>query len=239
MKNEINTYQNRTHHAGRLGTIIFIFLSIAIPLAVGFVYGEVPSLGLVLQVGGGLLLMYIPLSISEVISYAPVLGSGTYIAFITGNVIGIKLPVAINAMRISGKEQSTEAGDAVATLAIAISSIATMVIIAAGLLLIVPLKPILELPQVKTATSYMLPAMLGVLMLGVVNNKSGKYTVTNKTLSLLPCAVVMTGLVITHRWNPMYQGVFIVAMIPVTILTARLLYNRRIIKVKEEKQATE
>ena len=56
-------------------------------------------------------------------------------------------------------EQNTDAGDAVATVAVAVSSIVTTVIIVLGVLLLVPLQPILESEPVKIAGSYMLPAL--------------------------------------------------------------------------------
>ena len=98
--------------------------------------------------------MFIPIAISEVISYAPVLGSSAYITFITGNVMNLKLPVAINAIELAEVEQSTDAGDAITTVAISASSILTMAIIALGVILLVPLQPVLTLPCLLYTSVY-------------------------------------------------------------------------------------
>ncbi len=64
-------------------------------------------------------------------------------------------------------KQGTQEADAVSGVAVAVSSLTTMIIIAIGALLLTPLKPILELPQVVTATQYVLPALFGCLMLSI------------------------------------------------------------------------
>ncbi len=57
--------------------------------------------------------------------------------------MNLKLPCAINAMALTETSQGTEEGDTVASLAVAASSVITTVIIAVGVLLLVPLQPIL------------------------------------------------------------------------------------------------
>ena len=150
MNNE--KYIKSIHRLGRLGSLGALGFMVGIPLVICAIYSCFPDFGLVLQSGTGLLAMFIPIAISEVFSYAPVLGSASYITFITGNVMNLKLPVAINAIDIAGVEQSTDEGDAIVTVAVGASSIVTMAIIALGVVLLVPLQPIFAIPAVKTAT---------------------------------------------------------------------------------------
>ena len=182
----------------------------------------------------GLLALYVPTAISEVITYVPMLGSASYITFITGNVMNLKLPVAINAIDIAGVEQSTDEGDAVVTVAVGASSIVTMAIIALGVILLVPLQPIFAIPAVKTATGYMLPALFGGLALGIFNGRSGKYNIKGKLLGAVPAVIIVIILMIMGVPLSTYQGFVIVGMIPVTILTSWLMYKKGIIKVFEQ-----
>lgn len=234
MKNKQDNYLDSTHRLGRLGSIGAVLIMIGIPVIIMIVYDAFPPLDLVIQSGSSLLAMFIPLALSEVLSYSATLGSGSYITFITGNVTNLKIPVAINALSMANVEQATEEGDAVVTLAVCASSMITMVIIALGLILMVPLRPVFENPAVVTATKYMLPALLGAVALGAFNSASGKYTIKGKMLAVIP-AVLITIILIFVGFNvSLYQGIVIVCMIPVTILFAYLLYNRRVVKIYEK-----
>lgn len=232
MNNE--KYIKSIHRLGRLGSIGALGFMVGIPLVICAIYSCFPDFGLVLQSGTGLLAMFIPIAISEVFSYAPVLGSASYITFITGNVMNLKLPVAINAIDIAGVEQSTDEGDAVVTVAVGASSIVTMAIIALGVILLVPLQPIFAIPAVKTATGYMLPALFGGLALGIFNGRSGKYNIKGKLLGAVPAVIIVIILMIMGVPLSTYQGFVIVGMIPVTILTSWLMYKKGIIKVFEQ-----
>ena len=232
MNNE--KYIKSIHRLGRLGSIGALGFMVGIPLVICAIYSCFPDFGLVLQSGTGLLAMFIPIAISEVFSYAPVLGSASYITFITGNVMNLKLPVAINANDIAGVEQSTDEGDAVVTVAVGASSIVTMAIIALGVILLVPLQPIFAIPAVKTATGYMLPALFGGLALGIFNGRSGKYNIKGNLLGAVPAVIIVIILMIMGVPLSTYQGFVIVGMIPVTILTSWLMYKKGIIKVFEQ-----
>ena len=232
MNNE--KYIKSIHRLGRLGSIGALGFMVGIPLVICAIYSCFPDFGLVLQSGTGLLAMFIPIAISEVFSYAPVLGSASYITFITGNVMNLKLPVAINAIDIAGVEQSTDEGDAVVTVAVGASSIVTMAIIALGVILLVPLQPIFAIPAVKTATGYMLPALFGGLALGIFNGRAGKYNIKGKLLGAVPAVIIVIILMIMGVPLSTYQGFVIVGMIPVTILTSWLMYKKGIIKVYEQ-----
>lgn len=67
--------------------------------------------------------------------------------------MNLKLPAVLNALKIADVKQGTQEADAVSGVAVAVSSLTTMIIIAIGALLLTPLKPILELPQVVTGNA--------------------------------------------------------------------------------------
>lgn len=227
MNNE--KYIKSIHRLGRLGSIGALGFMVGIPLVICAIYSCFPDFGLVLQSGTGLLAMFIPIAISEVFSYAPVLGSASYITFITGNISNLKLPCALNALEMADVEQNTDAGDAVATVAVAVSSIVTTVIIVLGVLLLVPLQPILESEPVKIAGSYMLPALYGCLFLSQMTSKAGGTVIKGKLkAAVLPGVLVF----LIHVFvTPVNRGIAILACIPLCILCAWVLYRMGQIRV--------
>jgi hypothetical protein len=188
----------------------------------------------VLQALGGLLATFLPITVSEVFSYAPVLGSASYVTFITGEVSNIKVPVALNALKVSNIEQSTDEADAIVTLAVSIAALFAMAVLLVGVIVFIPISPILELPAVVTATSNILPALFGSLILVVFSNRTGKYVVKNKFIPFLPPFVICTVLMALIPILANLLGVLILVMLPVTIGLAWVLYQKKIIRVYED-----
>ncbi|MDY4079099.1 MAG: hypothetical protein SOY42_10020, partial [Clostridium sp.] len=170
-KQLIDPFQAWSHRWGRVGTFIALVYMIAVPFIVLGYYGCIPSLGQVFNLSTiSILMIYIPVGFSEALSYTPILGSSTYLTFITGNIMNLKLPCAVNAMKIAEKEPNTPEGEAVSCVAVAVSSIMTIVILALAALLSAWISPIFELPAVKTASNYIIPALFGSLTLGLFSS---------------------------------------------------------------------
>ena len=91
---------------------------------------------------------------------------GSYLSFVTGHISNLKLPCALNALENANVKAQSEEGEIISTIAIAVSSIVTTIIIIVGVVLIVPLTPILSSPTLAPAFAQMLPALFGGL--GVV-----------------------------------------------------------------------
>ena len=100
----------------------------------------------------------------EAFTFAPMLGSGgSYLGFVTGNLTNLKVPCALNAMEIAGVKPGTEEGELISTIAIAVSSIVTTLIIFLGVILLSQLQPILESELLAPAFDNILPALFGAL----------------------------------------------------------------------------
>ena len=222
-----DSYDRSIHRTGRLGSILAIAWMLGIPAVMCTVYHMFPSIPDLLLFGSGLLALYVPTAISEVITYVPMLGSASYITFITGNISNLKLPCALNALEMADVEQNTDAGDAVATVAVAVSSIVTTVIIVLGVLLLVPLQPILESEPVKIAGSYMLPALYGCLFGKPENVLEGIIKGKLKAAVLPGVLVFLIHVFVT----PVNRGIAILACIPLCILCAWVLYRMGQIRV--------
>lgn len=225
---EDKAYYNSLHRLGRISTVVAMGALVFAPVIIWSVYGF-PSAGDIITPMVTLFMALAPGMISEVFSYAPILGSASYMAFITGNVINLKLPVAISAQNIVGAEPNTPKADVVATMAIAISSIETIVIIAIGVLCMRPLQPILQTPTFQTASNYIIPALFGGMMLGTFVKSGGKNKIEKKwTICVLPLAIIVICLMTIPKFSS-YQGFAIIAMIFVTIAWAYFLYKKNVI----------
>lgn len=230
-------YLEEVHRVGRIGSIGALLFILGIPLLIAAVYDIWPSLSGVMKASAGLIAIFLPVTISEVISYMPILGSASYITFITGNVLNLKLPCAINAMQMTEASQGTEEGDVISTLSIAASSIVTMLIILIGVVLLVPLTPLFESPTISTATEYMLPSLFGGMFIPMLlDNRVGDYEVKGRLLPIiLPFIIVV---LVNQFVMPIsgLEGIAILIVIPIIILIARILYNKGTIQMIARKK---
>lgn len=230
-KNE--NYIDSVHRVGRIGSLIALGFMVGIPILMCAVYDCFPSFSKIAQAAAGILAMMLPLDFSEIIGYAPILGSSSYITFITGNVMNLKLPVVISAQQIAGVEANTEEADAVSSYAVAISSIETIAIIALCVLLLKPLEPVFELPVVQTATQYVIPALFGSLALGLFSKGSGETYVKNKPLIvILPVLATVLALIFIPGMQG-YQGFAVLAAIPIAIGWAYFLYKKGLVRMEK------
>ena len=233
-------YSDKIHLVGRIGSIMSLAIMLGIPALICEVFDIWPTFGEVMSIGSGLLAIFVPTAISEVFSYTPILGSACYIAFITGNVLNLKLPCAVSAMELADVAQGSEEGDAISTVAIAASSMLTMVVIALGVVLLVPLQPILQQPAVQTATTYMLPALFGSMFFGMITSKSaGEYIIHGKLKAVvLPLIVII---LVNFFVTPIAgkEGYAMLGAIPLTILCAYFLYKKGAIKVELARKKVE
>lgn len=160
-------YNNSIHIAGRWFTIAAIILICAVPVFYCISAKVLPD-GKALLSCIPFILGYVAIGLIEVISYAPLLGAGgQYMSFITGNVSNLKLPCALNAQSITATEKGSEEQEIVTTIAIAVSSIVTTLIIVIGLIpLIIFQDTIVEI--LVPVSPYVIPAIFGGLTLVLI-----------------------------------------------------------------------
>ncbi len=181
-------YNEKTHFYGRIMLWIGIILLLAAPFLMGLSLDAMPNMGAFAKGLAQIAIVYIPSCIVEFLIYMPMLGAGgSYLAFITGNLINMKIPCALNARDIVGTEAGTTENEIVSTLSIAASSLVTTVVIAVGVLLLIPLRPILEAPALQPAFDNVVPALFGAM--------AYKYFRRGKGLVAIPL-IVMTVLFI-------------------------------------------
>ena len=177
-------YIESVHTAGRVWVALGILMMLAVPTAACIYYNAWPEGRHVLEGLLGVAPIFWTVGIIEVFTYAPMLGTGgTYLGFITGNLTSLKVPCALNAMEAAGVEATSEEGEVISTIAIASSAIVTTLVIAAGVLLLGYLAPVLESPVLTPAFDNILPALFGGL--GVV------YISRNWKIAVAPLAFMV------------------------------------------------
>ena len=227
----LDPFTEWAHKSGRIFMVLFIAYMLVIPLIVCTVYDCMPSFKMCLPGLIAITAIMGPASIAEVGSYTPILGSSTYLTFASGNVMNLKIPCIINAQQIAKVEPNTVEGDAIALIATAVSSAVTIISLAIGVVLLSFIKPVLENPYVVTASDYLLPALFGCMALGLLSSGNGKTKVKNHLLPALVPALLVTALTVLGIGSTGLAGILIIVMIPVTILCARILWKKGIVKV--------
>ncbi|MBO4930010.1 MAG: hypothetical protein J6D61_06175 [Clostridia bacterium] len=163
-KSLFELYNERTHLFGRLACIITLVMLIAAPFVMGLYLGAMPDLGAVARGFLACGLVWAVSCVAEYLVYTPMLGAGGgYLAFITGNLINMKIPCAMNARDMVDAKTGTPENEIISTLSIATSSLVTILVLAAGVVALIPLQPILQAPALQPAFDNVVPALFGAM----------------------------------------------------------------------------
>lgn len=166
----LSEYQENVHRSGRILYLITYAFIVLMPVGACIYFNVWPKGAELLKALLGVVPTFWAVGFIEAFTYMPMLGgSGSYLAFITGNVTSMKVPAALQAMDIAGVKQGTEEGEVVSTIAIAVSSLVTLVIIVLFVVLLTPLEPILTNPTLTPAFDNVLPALFGGLMVAFLS----------------------------------------------------------------------
>ncbi len=222
MKKKNISYMDSVYRDGRIWGIIVGAVLISFPLALSFIFSSFPNLSFLLRGLWATAPMYWAVGIIEIFTYVPMLGAGgTYLSFVTGNISNLKLPCAIDAMERANVKASSEEGEVISTISIAVSSIVTTFIIIAGIICIVPLAPLLDSPVLKPAFDMILPALFGGL--GVV------FVSKNLKLAIAPIALMLVLFIFIPALDSSTVGIMVPVGVVFTIAIARILYKKGII----------
>ena len=220
--NKTLTYMDTVHRDGTIWNISMMVILLLFPIAICLIFNATPDWGGVLS---GLIAtapMYWAVGVVEVITFIPMLGAGgSYLSFVTGNISNLKLPCAINALENAGADPKSEEGEIVSTIAIAVSSIVTIIIIAIGVVLILPLEPILSSPILKPAFDQMLPALFGALGVALVSK--------NWKIAVAPILLMLVLFVFVPALNSGTVGIMVPVGVLFTIAVSRILYKKGLI----------
>ena len=157
-------YLKATHRLGRAVSLLTLVMLLGAPFLIGGLLGIMPDIGAAARGFLSVGLVWTVSSIVEYLVYTPMLGAGgSYLAFITGNLINMKIPCAMNARELVDAKAGTPENEVISTLSIATSSLVTIVVLAAGVALMIPLRPVLESPTLQPAFANVVPALFGAM----------------------------------------------------------------------------
>lgn len=213
------TYLESVHVYGRAFGLFIFAIVLAFPIAVCILFNALPDWKALLSGVVAILPMYWAVGVVEMFTYVPMLGAGgAYLSFVTGNISNMKLPCALDAMERAGVKASSEEGEIISTIAIAVSSIVTTIVIILGVLLIVPLSPILEAPVLAPAFDQILPALFGGLAVVFISK--------NAKLSIAPIILMLVLFIFVPALNASTVGIMVPVGVVFTIAVARILYKK-------------
>ena len=220
MKKQLS-YIDSVHRDGRIWNLSMVVILSLFPAAVSLIFSApIDWRGFAL----GMLStapMYWAVGVIETFTYVPMLGAGgSYLAFVTGNITNLKAPAALNALELAEADVKTEEGEVVATIAIAVSSIVTTLIIVLGVVLITPLTPVLNSPALAPAFDQILPALFGGL--GVV------YIARNWKIAVAPVALMLI-LFIAIPGLGSVVGILVPVGVLVALGVSRILYKKNLL----------
>lgn len=216
------SYIDSVHRDGRIWNLCVMGLLILFPITIALLFSGMPdwkalAVGLVSTAP-----MYWAVGVIETITFTPMLGAGgSYLGFVTGNISNLKLPCAINALEQNEVTINSEEGEIISTIAIAASSIVTTIIIIVGIILIVPLTPILESPALQPAFSQMLPALFGGLGVAFVSK--------NWKIAIAPVVLMLALFISVPALNEGTVGIMVPVSVVFTIVVSRILYKRGVL----------
>ena len=216
------SYMDSVHRDGRIWNLSVMGLLILFPITVAILFNGTPDwkallLGLVATAP-----MYWAVGVIETITFTPMLGAGgAYLSFVTGNISNLKLPCALNALEQNDVSINTEEGEIISTIAIATSSIVTTIIIILGVILIVPLTPILEAPVLAPAFEQMLPALFGGLGVAFVSK--------NWKIAIAPVLLMLVLFIFVPALNAGTVGIMVPVSVVFTIVVSRILFKRGVL----------
>lgn len=176
-------YSETTHKIGKIASIAVLIMLVGAPFLIGKYLGAYPDIK---AAGKGFFsvgLIWMVSSVAEFLIYTPMLGSGGgYLAFITGNLINMKIPCAVNARDMVGAKSGTRENEIISTLSIATSSLVTIIVLAVGVAALTPLRPLLQEPALQPAFDNVVPALFGAM--------AYKYYRKNMKIALIPLVVM-------------------------------------------------
>ena len=216
------SYIDSVHRDGRIWNLSVMGLLILFPITIAILFSGMPDwkallLGLVSTAP-----MYWAVGVIETITFTPMLGAGgAYLGFVTGNISNLKLPCAINALEQNDVTINSEEGEIISTIAIATSSIVTTIIIILGVILIVPLTPILEAPVLSPAFAQMLPALFGGLGVAFVSK--------NWKIAIAPIVLMLALFIFVPALNEGTVGIMVPVSVVFTIVVSRILFKRGVL----------
>ncbi|MBR2589727.1 MAG: hypothetical protein IKE65_02260 [Clostridia bacterium] len=225
----MKSYFDKTHTWGRIWTVAALIIFLMMPVAFSIHLNAWPKAEYFFKGLASVAIIFYPTGIIEVISYAPLLGAaGTYLSFVTGNIANLKLPCTMSALETSGYSVSSEEGEVISTIAVAVSSIVTTVIIAVGVLLMSVTGFVERLTSpsspIYPAFQQILPCLFGAI--------GATYFYKHWKISIAPFVVVIIVLAFSGGTQ---VGVLIPVSVVVALIATHVMYKKGVFDKEQQR----
>ena len=211
-------YTGQVQKYGRYTILAAVFCLFLPGLYLYFFHGLFPPVDVLFRALLAVWSMFIIIGLIEPIVYYPILGfAGTYMSFLVGNVLNLRVPVSITAQELAGTKPGTVEAEIISTLGIAGSIIASQLLMIVGILALLPF--IGKLQESGTALSlafeHVLPSLFGALC--------GMFLLKDIKLGMVPISL---GIAIASINNKLPYSLVIPPMVIISIIAARLKYKK-------------
>ncbi len=204
-------------------TVLLAMVCMMFPgLYLMFFHGIFPPAGPLFQSVLTIWSFMIILGALEVFIYFPILGiAGTYMSFLVGNILNLRVPVSATAQQVVGTKEATPEAEIVSTLGIAGSVIASELVLIIGIFAFLPFINKLQDSgmALEVALNQVLPALFGAL--------GGVFLFKVPKLGIIPLGLAF---IIAFFKNDVPYSVVIPPMVIISIVTARIMYKKKWIK---------
>lgn len=219
------SFNDKIHFIGRITVFFAIAGFVGVPLGLSFIYKAPIDFGTVMTNGIPIFFIFGITAVCENLSYAPLIGCGAlYMACVTGNVGNMKIPAAMNAMKLSNCEPGTPKADVHALLAVAISTFVTTVIVFMGMLFLAPVfAPVYNNEFLKPAFENLLPALFGALIFPYIK-KCFKQAIISVGIPVILVPIL------GRKFFSSNQSFIMMAVILISIITSYWMYKKKMIK---------
>lgn len=158
-------FTNWVHKFGILSSLALLLAMTVFPVVISATYGIWPNFAEIWPGILAVILFMAPWWPGETIGYMSIMGPGAlYMSYITGNVTNLKMPATVGTINSLGIEPNTEKCHTMAIIVCGASIITSITIVATGVLIAIPAKPILEAEVLQPAFTYVVPALFGGLV---------------------------------------------------------------------------
>ena len=215
---ENRDYFDRIHFFGRIWMALALIMLLAIPAAISAYWDAWPRFSVLVQIMIGIAPTFWTVSTIQLFTFIPVVGAGgSYLGFITGNLINLKVPCAINAMNLAKVEPGTKEGELISTISIAVSSLVTTLLLTVGVFLLFWIRPLLESPVLAPAFENILPSLFGGMAVVMISR--------NWKIAVAPILVMAVLFIFVPGLADAIALMVPVGVI-ISIIAARVLYKK-------------
>jgi hypothetical protein len=207
---------------GRLTMLLAVVCLFFPGLYLYFFHGLMPPFGMIIRPLIALWSFMIIMGILEPIVYYPILGfGGTYMSFLVGNILNLRVPVSATAQQVVGTSEGSAEAEVVSTLGIAGSVIASELVMVVGMLAFLPFIDTIQGSgtAMETALDQVLPALFGAL--------GGIFLFRVPKLGIVPLGI---GFIIALFKSDLPYSVVIPPMVILSIVAARIMYKKGWVK---------